>query len=176
VRGSSAGARIHRALGERVALTLLFDTLITPVGTLSLEADQTGLTAIRFPGRAQHTPKSSVTHALLAEAKRELQAYFEGRLTAFSVPLNWRGTSFQDTVWRALMDIPYGETVSYGDIAKSIGRPKSARPVGGAVGRNPLPIMVPCHRVIGSDRSLTGFTGGIEIKVALLEQEGLHLQ
>ena len=74
------------------------------------------------------------------------------------------------------MDIPYGETVSYGDIAKSIGRPKSARPVGGAVGRNPLPIMVPCHRVIGSDRSLTGFTGGIEIKVALLEQEGLHLQ
>jgi len=74
------------------------------------------------------------------------------------------------------MDIPYGETVSYGDIAKAIGRPKSARPVGGAVGRNPLPIIVPCHRVIGSDRSLTGFTGGIEIKVALLEQEGLHLQ
>ena len=105
-----------------------------------------------------------------------MQAYFEGRLTAFSVPLNWRGTSFQDTVWRALMDIPYGETVSYGDIAKAIGRPKSARPVGGAVGRNPLPIIVPCHRVIGSDRSLTGFTGGIEIKVALLEQEGLHLQ
>jgi len=74
------------------------------------------------------------------------------------------------------MDIPYGETVSYGDIAKAIGRPKSARPVGGAVGRNPLPIIVPCHRIIGSDRSLTGFTGGIEIKVALLEQEGLHLQ
>ena len=74
------------------------------------------------------------------------------------------------------MDIPYGETVSYGDIARAIGRPKSARPVGGAVGRNPLPIIVPCHRVIGSDQSLTGFTGGIDIKVALLKQESLHLQ
>jgi len=74
------------------------------------------------------------------------------------------------------MDIPYGETVSYGDIARAVGRPKSARPVGGAVGRNPLPIIVPCHRVIGSDQSLTGFTGGIDIKVALLKQEGLHRQ
>ena len=154
-------------------MTLFFDTLPTPVGVLSLEADETGLTAIHFPGRSQHKPKSSNTSDLLAEAARELQAYFESRLTAFSVPLNWRGTPFQDTVWRALMDIPYGETVSYGDIARTIGRPKSARPVGGAVGRNPLPIMVPCHRVIGSDQSLTGFTGGIDIKVALLEKEVL---
>lgn len=157
-------------------MTLFFDTLPTPIGVLSLEADETGLTAIHFPGRSPYTPKSSNTSDLLAEAARELQAYFEGRLTAFSVPLNWRGTPFQETVWRALMDIPYGETVSYGEIAKAIGRPKSARPVGGAVGRNPLPIIVPCHRVIGSDQSLTGFTGGIDIKVALLEQEGLHLQ
>jgi methylated-DNA-[protein]-cysteine S-methyltransferase len=157
-------------------LTLFFDTLPTPVGVLSLEADETGLTAIHFPGRSPDEPKSSNTSDLLAEAARELQAYFEGRLTAFSVPLNWRGTPFQKTVWRALMDIPYGETVSYGEIAKAIGRPKSARPVGGAVGRNPLPIIVPCHRVIGSDQSLTGFTGGIDIKVALLKQEGLHLQ
>ena len=157
-------------------MTLFFDTLPTPIGVLSLEADETGLTAIHFPGRSPYTPKSSNTSDLLAEAARELQAYFEGRLTAFSVPLNWRGTPFQETVWRALMDIPYGETVSYGEIAKAIGRPKSARPVGGAVGRNPLPIIVPCHRVIGSDQSLTGFTGGIDIKVALLKQEGLHLQ
>jgi len=157
-------------------LTLFFDTLPTPVGVLSLEADETGLTAIHFPGRSPDEPKSSNTSDLLAEAARELQAYFEGRLTAFSVPLNWRGTPFQKTVWRALMDIPYGETVSYGDIARAIGRPKSARPVGGAVGRNPLPIIVPCHRVIGSDQSLTGFTGGIDIKVALLKQESLHLQ
>jgi len=157
-------------------LTLFFDTLLTPVGVLSLEADETGLTAIHFPGRSPDEPKASNTSDLLAEAGRELQAYFEGRLTAFSVPLNWRGTPFQETVWRALMDIPYGETVSYGEIARAIGRPKSARPVGGAVGRNPLPIIVPCHRVIGSDQSLTGFTGGIDIKVALLKQEGLHLQ
>jgi len=157
-------------------LTLFFDTLPTPVGVLSLEADETGLTAIHFPGQSPYKPKSSNTSDLLAEAARELRAYFEGRLTAFSVPLNWRGTPFQDTVWRALMDIPYGETVSYGDIARAVGRPKSARPVGGAVGRNPLPIIVPCHRVIGSAQSLTGFTGGIDIKVALLKQEGLHLQ
>lgn len=157
-------------------MTLFFDTLPTPVGVLSLEADETGLTAIHFPGRSPDEPKASNTSDLLAEAGRELQAYFEGRLTAFSVPLNWRGTPFQETVWRALMDIPYGETVSYGEIARAIGRPKSARPVGGAVGRNPLPIIVPCHRVIGSDQSLTGFTGGIDIKVALLKQEGLHLQ
>ena len=157
-------------------MTLFFDTLPTPIGVLSLEADETGLTAIHFPGRSAYKPESSNTSALLAEAKRELRAYFEGRLTAFSVPLNWRGTPFQDTVWRALMDIPYGETVSYGDIARAIGRPKSARPVGGAVGRNPLPIIVPCHRVIGSDQSLTGFSGGIDIKVALLKQEGLNLQ
>ena len=176
MRRSSAGSRVHCTRGERVALTLFFDTLPTPVGVLSLEADETGLTAIHFPGRSPQKPKSSNTSDLLAEAARELQAFFEGRLTAFSVPLNWCGTPFQETVWRALMDIPYGETVSYGEIAKAIGRPKSARPVGGAVGRNPLPIIVPCHRVIGSDQSLTGFTGGIDIKVALLEQEGLHLQ
>ena len=157
-------------------MTLFFDTLPTPIGVLSLEADETGLTAIHFPGRSPYKPKSSSTSDLLAEAARELQAYFEGRLKVFSVPLNWRGTPFQDTVWRALTDIPYGETVSYGEIAKAIGRPKSARPVGGAVGRNPLPIIVPCHRVIGSDQSLTGFTGGIDIKVALLKQEGLHFQ
>ncbi len=157
-------------------MTLFFDTLPTPIGVLSLEADETGLTAVHFRGRSAYKPESSNTSDLLAEAARELQAYFEGRLTAFSVPLNWRGTPFQETVWRALMDIPYGETVSYGEIAKAIGRPKSARPVGGAVGRNPLPIIVPCHRVIGSDQSLTGFTGGIDIKVALLQQESLHLQ
>ena len=104
-----------------------------------------------------------------------MQAYFEGRLTAFSVPLNWRGTVSRDRL-AVPMDIPYGETVSYGEIARAVGRPNSARPVGGAVGRNPLPIIVPCHRVIGSDQSLTGFTGGIDIKVALLKQEGLHLQ
>ena len=174
--GSAVGPPAHLANGGRVALRSFCDTLPTPVGVLILEADEAGLTAIRFPRRATRTTKPVVTNAVLAEAKRELQAYFKGRLTAFSVPLNWHGTPFQQTVWRALIEIPFGETVSYGDIARAIGRPKSARPVGGAVGRNPIPIMVPCHRVIGSDRSLTGFTGGLNIKVALLEQEGRHLQ
>ena len=88
------------------------------------------------------------------------------------MPLDWHGTAFQESVWQALTGIPYGETVSYADIAQAIGRPRSARPTGGAVGRNPLPIIVPCLRVIGADHTLTGFTGGLDIKVALLELEG----
>ena len=113
-----------------------------------------------------------IKNNLIKLAKRELTAYFASQLKEFSVPLDWHGTAFQESVWRALTAIPYGETVSYGDIARAIGRPQSARPTGGAVGRNPLPILVPCHRVIGSNHALTGFTGGLNIKVALLELEG----
>ena len=105
-------------------------------------------------------------------AKQELSAYFAGDLTAFSVPIDWQGTRFQESVWQALLAVPYGETVTYGDIARAIGSPSSSRPVGGAVGKNPIPIIVPCHRVIGSDRSLIGFTGGLDIKIRLLELEG----
>ena len=127
---------------------------------------------MRFPNRARPFSGQSLDNPTLSQAKRELTAYFAGKLKQFSVPLDWQGTAFQQSVWEALTHIPYGETVSYADIARAIGRPKSARPTGGAVGANPLPIIVPCHRVIGSDQTLTGFTGGLDIKVALLELEG----
>ena len=156
-------------------MSFFCDTLDTPLGTLTLEASERGLSSIRFPNR----PKSiagKMSNNVLKLAKRELTAYFARQLKEFSVPLDWHGTAFQESVWQALTAIPYGETVSYADIARAIGRPQSARPTGGAVGRNPLPIIVPCHRVIGSDHTLTGFTGGLNIKVALLELEGRQVE
>jgi methylated-DNA-[protein]-cysteine S-methyltransferase len=151
------------------------DTLDTPLGTLTLEASERGLSSIRFPNRPK-TIAGKMSNNVLKLAKRELTAYFARQLKEFSVPLDWHGTAFQESVWQALTAIPYGETVSYADIARAIGRPQSARPTGGAVGRNPLPIIVPCHRVIGSDHTLTGFTGGLNIKVALLELEGRQVE
>lgn len=150
------------------------DQLSTPLGTLTLEATDRGLSSVRFPNRTGPCAGQWSDSSVLSQAKRELTAYFAGELKQFSVPLDWQGTDFQQSVWEALTHIPYGETVSYADVARAIGRPKSARPTGGAVGANPLPIIVPCHRVIGSDQTLTGFTGGLNIKVALLELEG-HL-
>ena len=148
------------------------DQLSTPLGTLTLEATDRGLSSVRFHNRAEPFSGKSPDNPAISQAKRELTDYFAGELKQFSVPLDWQGTDFQQSVWEALTHIPYGETVSYADVARAIGRPKSARPTGGAVGANPLPIIVPCHRVIGSDQTLTGFTGGLNIKVALLELEG----
>ena len=154
-------------------MSLFRDTLGTPLGTLTLEASDRGLSSIRFPNRPNRGIEGKLTsNSVIKLAKRELKAYFARQLKKFSVPLDWHGTAFQESVWQALAAIPYGETVSYTDIARAIGRPQSARPTGGAVGRNPIPIIVPCHRVIGSDHTLTGFTGGLNIKVALLELEG----
>ena len=109
------------------------------------------------------------------EAARQLDEYFAGRRRAFDVPLLFAGTEFQKTVWGELLKIPYGETVSYGCIARRIGMPKAVRAVANANGANPLSVFVPCHRVIGSDRSLTGYGGGIEVKRRLLELEGVLL-
>ena len=153
-------------------MSLFRDTLDTPLGTLTLEASERGLSSIQFPNRPKSMADKLTSNAVIKLAQRELTAYFANQLKAFSVPLDWHGTAFQESVWQALTVIPYGETVTYADIARAIGRPQSARPTGGAVGRNPLPIIVPCHRVIGSDDTLTGFTGGLKIKVALLELEG----
>ena len=104
-------------------------------------------------------------------AASELDNYFAGRLSHFDLPLDLRGTPFQRQVWRLLLSIPYGETVSYGDLAHSLGQDNAARAVGGAVGRNPISIVIPCHRVIGSDGSLTGYGGGLPRKRALLDLE-----
>jgi len=148
------------------------DTLDTPLGTLQIEATERGLCGIWFPSLSVNDGPTPGKNRVISLAKQELNAYFAGDLTTFSVPLDWQGTRFQESVWQALLAVPYGKTVTYGDVARAIGRPRSSRPVGGAVGKNPLPIIVPCHRVIGSDRSLTGFTGGLDIKIRLLELEG----
>ena len=148
------------------------DTLDTPLGTLQIEATERGLCGIWFPSRSINQGPTPGKNRVISLAKQELNAYFAGDLTTFSVPLDWQGTRFQESVWQALLAVPYGKTVTYGDVARAIGRPRSSRPVGGAVGKNPLPIIVPCHRVVGSDRSLTGFTGGLDIKIRLLELEG----
>src|SRR5258708_10160080 len=108
---------------------------------------------------------------ILAETERQLKEYFEGKRQDFSIPLDMRGTPFQRSVWQALLAIPFGETRSYGQIAKQLGRPNAMRAVGGANGSNPIPIVVPCHRVIGSSGKLTGFGGGLETKARLLKIE-----
>lgn len=108
---------------------------------------------------------------LFEEAFAQLTAYFTGELTRFDLPLTFTGTVFQKAVWEALIDIPYGETVSYGALAATIGQPSASRAVGAANGANPLPIIAPCHRVIGADRSLTGFGGGLATKSFLLDHE-----
>lgn len=108
---------------------------------------------------------------LLKEAERQLESYFSGKLKEFNLPLEPCGTAFMKQVWAALCEIPYGNTASYGDIAKKIGKPKAARAVGLANNRNPIPIIIPCHRVIGTDGSLTGYAGGLEMKKKLLDLE-----
>jgi methylated-DNA-[protein]-cysteine S-methyltransferase len=108
---------------------------------------------------------------VLAAAARQLEEYFAGERTAFELPLDLEGTRFQRAAWLALAEIPYGETVSYGEQARRLGRPHAVRAVGAANGRNPVPIVLPCHRVVGSDGSLTGFGGGLDVKRALLDHE-----
>ena len=146
----------------------------SPVGMLLVAGDEAGLRYIGFPGGKSPLQPGSTwkeDRRALGEAIRQLHAYFEGALKAFSLTLAPRGTPFQLSVLRALQEIPYGETIAYGEVARRIGKPKASRAVGAANARNPLPIVIPCHRVIGSDGSLTGFGGGLDVKKALLALE-----
>ena len=145
----------------------------SPVGRLRLRSDGRHLTAVEFENRqSDATGGVEGSDAVLSECIRQLTEYFSGDRHNFDLPLATGGTDFQQRVWRALTRIPYGELRSYRDIADSLDNPKAVRAVGAANGRNPIPIVVPCHRVIGSDGSLTGFAGGIAVKRALLEFEG----
>lgn len=145
----------------------------SPIGQLRLVSDGEKLVAIEFEGRHQVTDAcSEEADEVLCACANQLNEYFGGERKAFELPLAPRGTSFQHSVWKALENIPYGTLASYADIARDIDRPTAVRAVGAANGRNPLPIVVPCHRVVGSDGSLTGFAGGIETKRRLLELEG----
>ena len=151
--------------------------LTTPIGELLLGGDDAALSLIGFPqGRMRHEPDPDWIHSEqpFAAARRQLTEYFAGERRQFDLPLRLSGTEFQLRVLEELQRIPYGETTSYGDIATRIGRPKAVRAVGAANGRNPLPIVVPCHRVIGSNGSLTGFGGGLGTKQALLRLEAEH--
>jgi len=145
----------------------------SPVGELTLIASANGLAAILWenddPDRVRLGPLvEDPDNPVLVETARQLREYFAGRLRAFDVPLDFKGTEFQKSVWQALLTIPFGETRSYGEIARQIGRPTAFRAVGAANGRNPISIIAPCHRVIGSNGALTGFAGGLEAKEHLL--------
>jgi len=149
--------------------------LKSPVGVLLLESDGEALTRIRLP-EEEYEKDGSVERvrkpALFKEAAAQLNAYFRGERTTFDLPLAPGGTLFQQDVWNELQKIPLGETISYAELAERVGRKGSFRAVGAANGRNPLPIVIPCHRVIGSNGKLTGYAGGIEAKKKLLELEG----
>ena len=151
-------------------------TVKSPVGKLKLVANDRGLAAILWendkPNRVRLSPiAENKKHPVLLETERQLNEYFDGRRDKFSVKFDFKGTEFQTEVWQALARIPFGKTLSYGEIARQIGRPKAVRAVGAAIGRNPISIIVPCHRVIGSDGKLTGFAGGLETKASLLRIE-----
>ncbi len=148
----------------------------SPVGILTLIATEKGLAAILWeddkPNRVKVTAgETDKSHPVLLECEKQLNEYFAGKRKEFSVKLDPVGTEFQKSVWRQLSKIPFGETRSYGELAKKLGNPKAGRAVGAANGKNPLSIVVPCHRVIGADGKLTGFAGGLENKEKLLKLE-----
>jgi len=157
----------------------------SPVGPLLLAAGSGGLTQLSFLAGPNAEPprtdgrESPATgngaSAVLEEARKQIAAYFARKLSCFDLPLTPRGTPFQESVWGKLREIPYGQTISYGELARRVGNPKAPRAVGAANGQNPIAIVIPCHRVIGSNGTLTGFGGGLAIKEQLLEHEGYRI-
>ncbi len=145
----------------------------SPLGEILLSADEEGLTGLWLPGQRQWDGDERGC-PVLEQAKHWLDLYFSGREPDFCPPLHLIGTAFQLEVWQILLTVPYGQTVTYGQIARRLSRSMSAQAVGGAVGRNPISIIVPCHRVIGADGSLTGYAGGLDKKLALLTLEGVR--
>lgn len=139
----------------------------SPLGTLEIEAEAGTITAIEFVEGAP----TSTDDTLLLEAVNQLRQYFEGARDRFELPLAPKGTDFQRRVWRELERIPFGTTISYGELARRVGDPKASRAVGAANGKNPIAIVIPCHRVIGADGTLTGYAGGVERKADLLRRE-----
>jgi methylated-DNA-[protein]-cysteine S-methyltransferase len=149
----------------------------SPVGRLTLVATDQGLAAILWENDRPHRVGLDIgpaddSHPVLLETERQLNEYFAGQRKVFAVKLDVAGTAFQRKVWNALLTIPFGETRSYGQIARQIGNPRAVRAVGAANGRNPVSIIAPCHRVIGSTGKLTGFAAGLDVKARLLELEG----
>jgi methylated-DNA-[protein]-cysteine S-methyltransferase len=155
------------------AMSNLYSTDIqSPVGILRIHANDEGITAVEFVDAVADEGASSGDHPLLAECARQLDEYFAGTRSDFSLDLSAGGTEFERQVWSELVKIPFGKRCSYLDIAERLGNPNAVRAVGLANGRNPIAIIVPCHRVVGSDGSLTGYAGGLWRKQWLLEHEG----
>ena len=159
--------------------TVFFDRVATSLGTMVLASDGEAMAGAWFDGQRHQPPADASWQqqrglALLRQAEAELAEYFAGERTVFSLPLSPVGTPFQRDVWRAIAEVQYGKTIAYRDLAARIGRPGSIRAAGAATGRNPLSIIVPCHRIVGADGALTGYAGGIERKRTLLalEQRG----
>lgn len=146
-------------------------TYLFKFGYLRVSYDDDKLVSIRSQGQPS---EESLPNKLSNQTFKQIQEYLAGERRIFDLPFHIQGTDFQVKVWKALLDIPYGETRSYGQIAAVIGQPRASQAIGGAVGRNPLWILVPCHRVIGSDGSLTGYAGGLAMKKALLNIERFH--
>lgn len=154
----------------------VYTILSSKLGDVTIQANNDGLLGIWFETyttKPQELGREDRKHNVLAEACKQLTEYFEGSRKTFDVPLAAKGTDFQKQVWQALTQIPFGETWSYQDLANTIGNPKAVRAVGLANGKNPISVIVPCHRVIGKSGKLTGYAGGLERKEALLKLEGI---
>jgi methylated-DNA-[protein]-cysteine S-methyltransferase len=156
---------------------MVYKMMDSPVGRLTLVATDAGLAGVLWPGDRPSRVRLDIeaednAHPVLVEAERQLEEYFAGRRKEFALTLDVAGTAFQRKVWNALRTIPFGETRSYGQIARQIGSPDAVRAVGAANGRNPVSIVTPCHRVIGATGKLTGFGGGLDAKARLLALEG----
>lgn len=160
--------------------TTFFTTLASPIGELLLTGNGSALTGLYMERHAHWAGAQPGwvrdDDGVLREARAQLEAYFTGTLRTFDLPVRCAGTRFQQKVWQALREIPHGVTISYGELARRIGQPTAMRAVGLANGRNPVSIIVPCHRVIGANGSLTGYGGGIERKRWLLRHEGVALR
>lgn len=183
IKAESAGALLSKPC-TRMILCMNFSAELvqirceTPLGQVTLAASPAGLAGVWFEGQRHfpalvHAWSEHASHAVLQESVKQLHAYFSGQRKHFDLPLDLSaGSEFQQAVWRALSQIPTGQTRSYAALSHAIGRPTAVRAVGGAIGRNPLSVVVPCHRVIGSAGSLTGYAGGLDRKTALLRLEG----
>ena len=176
IRGHVSVDPLHRK-GKIMKEDIRYTSIDSPIGKILVAQSDKGLTHIRFASSSK--PEPPLEHwqyvkQLKTEAIDQIRAYFKGTLRDFSISLDLDGTPFQLKVWKALQKIPYGETISYCELARRIGQPKAVRAVGGANGRNPIPLVVPCHRVIGSNGSLTGYGSGLHIKSTLLELEKKH--
>jgi methylated-DNA-[protein]-cysteine S-methyltransferase len=155
--------------------TIFYSEADSPLGQLLYVASEHGLRGIYFEQHKHFRGKGVWTnapeHPVLQQAMREMQEFFDGKREQFDVPLDLQGTPFQQAVWQALMRIPFGDTISYGEHAQRVGKPDAARAVGAAIGRNPVSIIVPCHRVVAGNGNITGYAGGLERKRALLAFE-----